>query len=156
MSRKDNYMVGDDRMRYWCSILEHQREVCRGAAIPENLKLHYGMDSGFFFGMKSEQALRSGEYIGKPFHRDAHVLVAGESGRGKTQCIVLPTMATWTGSQIILDVKGDLYDYWYKLNQGGEKKCVHFSLGESNRKYDPSIICGAACSTAAVCSLRSQ
>lgn len=137
MSKKDNYMVGDDRMRYWCSILEHQREVCRGTAIPENTKLHYGMDSGFFFGMKSEQALRFGEYIGKPFHRDAHVLVAGESGRGKTQCIVLPTMATWTGSQIILDVKGDLYDHWRQLNRGVGKKCVHFSLGESNRKYDP-------------------
>lgn len=45
MSKKDNYMVGDDLMRYWCSILEHQREVCRGAAIPENSKLHYGKDS---------------------------------------------------------------------------------------------------------------
>lgn len=137
MSKKDNYMVGDERMRYWCSILEHQREVCRGAAIPENTKLHYGMDSGFFFGMKSEPALLSGEYIGKPFRRDAHVLVAGESGRGKTQCIVLPTMATWMGSQIILDVKGDLHDYWRQLNKNTEKRCIHFSLGEAGCKYDP-------------------
>lgn len=137
MNRKDNYIVGDNRMRHWCDILEHQREVCRGAAIPKSSILEFGKYPGFFFGMKSDLALQSGEYIGKPVKRDSHVLVAGESGRGKTQCIVLPTMATWMGSQIILDVKGDLYDYWRRLNKNTGKRCVHFSLGESSRKYDP-------------------
>lgn len=74
--------------------------------------------------MKSEQDLRSGEYIGKSFHRDAHVLVAGESGRGKTQCIVLPTMATWMGSQVTLDVKGDLYEYWRKMSAASAWNCL--------------------------------
>lgn len=137
MGKKDNYVYGTDRARYWCSILEHQHKVCRGAAIPKSSILEFGKHSGFFFGMKSEQALRSGEYIGKAVRQDAHVLVAGESGRGKTQCIVLPTMATWTGSQIILDVKGDLYDYWRQLNKNTGKKCIHFSLGEAGCKYDP-------------------
>ena len=137
MNRKDNYIVGDNQMRHWCDILEHQREVCRGAAIPKSSILEFGKYPGFFFGMKSDLALQSGEYIGKPVKRDSHVLVAGESGRGKTQCIVLPTMATWMGSQIILDVKGDLYDYWRRLNKNTGKRCVHFSLGESSRKYDP-------------------
>lgn len=137
MGKKDSYRFGDDRTRYWCSILEHQRAVCRGTAIPENLILQYGEQPGFFFGMKSESALRSGEYIGKPVNRDAHILVAGESGRGKTQCIVLPTMAVWTGSQIILDVKGDLYNYWRKLNESTGKRCIHFSLEESDCQYDP-------------------
>lgn len=105
MGRKDNYMFGNDRTRYWCSILERQREVCRGKAIPESFILKYSKQPGFFFGMKSESMLKSGEYVGKPVKQDAHVLVAGESGRGKTQCIVLPTVATWTGSQIELPQK---------------------------------------------------
>lgn len=137
MGKKDNYLFGDDRTRYWCSILEHQREVCRGKVIPENMILQYGEQPEFFFGMQSEQMFKSGEYIGKPVKQDAHILVAGESGRGKTQCIVLPTMATWMGSQIILDVKGDLYNYWNKLNRDTGKKCVHFSLGKPSCKYDP-------------------
>ena len=117
MGKKDNYVYGTDRTRYWCSILEHQRKMCRGVAIPKSSILEFGKHPGFFFGMKSESALQSGEYIGKPIKRDSHVLVAGESGRGKTQCIVLPTMATWMGDQIILDVKGDLHDYWKQLNK---------------------------------------
>ena len=137
MGRKDKYMFSDNRTRYWCSILEHQREVCQGKDIPKSFILEYSEQPGFFFGIKSESMLMSGEYVGKPVKQDAHVLVAGESGRGKTQCIVLPTMATWTGSQIILDVKGDLYGYWDKLNRGTGKMCVHFSLGKSNWKYDP-------------------
>lgn len=137
MGKKDNYVYGTDRTRYWCSILEHQREMCRGAAIPKSSILEFGKHPGFFFGMKSESALQSGEYIGKPIKRDSHVLVAGESGRGKTQCIVLPTMATWMGNQIILDVKGDLHDYWKQLNKNTGKRCIHFSLGEAGCKYDP-------------------
>ena len=137
MGKKDNYVYGTDRTRYWCSILEHQRKMCRGVAIPKSSILEFGKHPGFFFGMKSESALQSGEYIGKPVKRDSHVLVAGESGRGKTQCIVLPTMATWMGDQIILDVKGDLHDYWKQLNKNTGKRCIHFSLGEAGCKYDP-------------------
>ena len=70
MNRKDNYIVGDNRMRHWCDILEHQREVCRGAAIPKSSILEFGKYPGFFFGMKSDLALQSGEYIGKPVKRD--------------------------------------------------------------------------------------
>ena len=137
MGKKDHYVYGTDRTRYWCSILERQLEMCRGAAIPKSSILEFGKHPGFFFGMKSESALQSGEYIGKPIKRDSHVVVAGESGRGKTQCIVLPTMATWTGSQIILDVKGDLHDYWKQLNKNTGKRCIHFSLGEARCRYDP-------------------
>ena len=46
-------------------------------------------------------------------------------------------MATWKGSQIVLDVKGDLYDYWGMINRETGKESVHFSLGDSNCKYDP-------------------
>ncbi len=133
----DSYLPIDERTQYWHEILESQRSMCRGIVIPKNSILQYGKHPGFFFGMKSEPLLRSGEYIGKYVKQDAHILVAGESGRGKTQCIVLPTMATWTGGQIILDVKGDLYDYWRQLNKDTGKKCIHFLLGDSNCKYDP-------------------
>lgn len=137
MGKKDNHMIYNDRTRYWCHILERQREICRGTVIPETSILQYGEHSAFFFGMKSEEMFRSGEFVGKPVSQDAHILVAGESGRGKTQCIVLPTMSTWMGSQIILDVKGDLYGYWRRLNKNNSKRCIHFSLGESRFKYDP-------------------
>lgn len=136
-NRYDSYHFSDERTNYWHDILESQRKLCRGVCVPEKLTLQYGKHSGFFFGMKSKEMLRSGKYVGKHMRQEAHILVAGESGRGKTQCIVLPTMATWMGSQVILDVKGDLYKYWEMMNRNTGKKCVHFSLGDSNCKYDP-------------------
>ncbi len=77
-------------------------------------------DSGFFFGTEQEKSAK-GKYIGKPLDKDGHILCVGESGRGKSQGLVIPTLKTWKGHQIVLDVKGDMADYWHKLNRHSEK-----------------------------------
>ena len=53
---------------------------------------------------------------------------------------VIPTMKTWRGSQIIVDVKGNLFNYWKVLNKNTGKKIKVFSPGtldDSSCGYDP-------------------
>jgi len=94
-------------------------------------------DSGFFFGTEQKRSAQ-GKYIGKPSDKDGHILCVGESGRGKSQGLVIPTLKTWKGHQIVLDVKGDMADYWRKLNGYSEKKLKVFNPGSSESlRYDP-------------------
>ena len=47
---------------------------------------------------------------------------------------------TWRGSQIIIDVKGNLAQYWYRLNKNSGKKVKIFdpgSLENISFGYDP-------------------
>jgi type IV secretion system protein VirD4 len=41
--------------------------------------------------------------------RDRHVLAFAPSGSGKTTCLVIPTLFTWSASVIVLDIKGELW-----------------------------------------------
>ncbi len=105
--------------------------------IPDIFKLYIDRDSGFFFGMEKGMVAQD-IYIGKPAGVDGHILGVGESGRGKTQGMVIPTLRTWEGFQVVLDVKGDLANYWKKLNRFSGKKLKVFHPGSSaSLKYDP-------------------
>jgi len=99
-------------------------------SLPKELKLKLQADSGFFFGLRK----KAENYAGKPAEMDGHILVAGGPGTGKTSGIVIPTMRTWRGSQIILDVKGDLHHYHSFFS----KRLLWFSPGsEKSCRYDP-------------------
>jgi type IV secretion system protein VirD4 len=71
---------------------------------------------------------------------DSHILVVGTPGNGKTTGIVMSTTVTWRGIQIIVDVKGNLYSHWKRLNKHTGKKIKIFRpcapKGNSCR-YDP-------------------
>ena len=104
--------------------------------VPRELEMDLHEYSGFFFGMASDQT----KYVGKPADKDGHILVTGFPGSGKTMGLVIPTMKTWRGFQIILDVKGDLYNYWKLLNQHSGKKIKVFRPDAYNGsccRYDP-------------------
>jgi type IV secretion system protein VirD4 len=104
--------------------------------IPKELEMDLYEDSGFFFGMKSER----NKCVGKPSHIDGHYIVCGFLGSGKTNAIVIPSMMTWRGTQIIIDVKGNLYSYWKKLNKYSGKKVKVIRPGapkDNNCRYDP-------------------
>jgi len=88
-------------------FMREQSPLREGNVIPEILELSLYEHSGFFFGMKHERNV----FIGKPAHEEGHILIAGVPGSGKTQAVVIPTMMTWRGIQIIIDVKGNLYNY---------------------------------------------
>ena len=90
---------------------------------------------GVFFGFVCDD---SGEtMVGKGMDDDAHILISGGSGQGKTQGIVIPTMATWAGSQIVLDIKGELLAFHAQLPR---KRTMVFSpecLDGNSCLYDP-------------------
>ena len=118
--------------------------------VPKELKLKLGKDSGFFFGMMKESwryigivsGVIEGEwrYIGKRATQDGHILIVGDPGRGKTASQVIPTMSTWEGIQVIIDVKGNLSDCWKKLNNHKGKKVLVFNPNNPEScHYDPFL-----------------
>lgn len=115
---------------------DHPNRGQRKNLVPEKLKLVLGEDTGFFFG-KVDGGYG---YIGKPDTEDGNILTVGESGRGKTMSVVAPTMGTWGGIQIIIDVKGNLFGYWKKLNsQRGKRVMVFDPENPESSHYDPFI-----------------
>jgi len=123
-------------MESYDPFLYEQGRYRRGNVIPNGLEMNLYSDSGFFFGTKGDP----NGFIGKPACQDGHVLVAGVPGSGKTMGIVIPTLMTWRGSQIILDTKGDLFRYWLCLNKHDGKRFLLFRPGAETGcgcHYDP-------------------
>ena len=115
-------------------FLYEQSRYRSGTIIPEIMDLDVSSDSGFFFGTTNKR----NAYIGKPANQDGHILVTGTPGSYKSTGIVMPTLMTWRGSQVILDVKGDMRDHWRYANSYHSKKLLVFSPGsEYSCRYDP-------------------
>lgn len=137
MERYNEYALffENSRPNKFNPFLHEQNQFREGNIIPDQLELSFFKDSGFFFGMKNER----NHFIGKSSLYDGDVLINGISGSGKTEGVVLPTMMTWKGVQIIIDVKGDLLSSWFKLNRP-RKKFKVFNPGASkfySCGYDP-------------------
>jgi len=103
--------------------LHVQNYMREGNKIHEKFKLNLHEDSGFFFGMKGNRYT----YIGMPADEEGNILITGLQGSGKTMAIVIPTMYSWKGFQIIVDVKGNLYRHWKSLNGHTGKRILLFS-----------------------------
>ena len=67
-----------------------------------------------------------------------NVLVVGTSGAGKTRSIVTPNLLQATGSYIVSDPKGNLYEKYgpYLKNQGYEVKKLDFTDPENSSHYN--------------------
>lgn len=67
-----------------------------------------------------------------------NVLVVGTSGAGKTRSIVTPNLLQATGSYIVSDPKGNLYEKYgpYLKNQGYEVKKLDFTDPENSAHYN--------------------
>ena len=90
--------------------------------IPEDLECPIGTSS-VFFGISPKD---SSKQICKPIDKDGHVGVFGESSRGKTTGIVIPTMKMFSGAQFILDTKGTLPEQWRQCHQGSSRVLKEF------------------------------
>lgn len=68
-----------------------------------------------------------------------NVLVCGTSGAGKTRTIVTPNLLMASGSYIVSDPKGNLYNKWknYLEEKGYEVKKVDFTRPKESMKYNP-------------------
>jgi type IV secretion system protein VirD4 len=67
--------------------------------------------------------LEISEESGNPvvFTREGSAITIAPPGSGKTQCHVFPTLLTWKGPAVVLDVKGEIYagtSKWRKENVG--------------------------------------
>ena len=95
----------------------------QGRVIPEHFRLRLDADSGVFFGLDRDH----GYYVGKSSTMDGHICVIGESGRGKTESIVKPTMLTFqNGSAIVFDFKDNLHKHWISTARSLGKRSVVF------------------------------
>jgi len=59
---------------------------------------------GVFFGQDS-----NGYYICKPEKEDGHILVIGGVGSGKSSCVAIPSLLTWSNPIFAIDIKGELH-----------------------------------------------
>lgn len=70
--------------------------------------------------------------------RNNHTLIVGASGSGKTRHVVEPNLVTMTGSYVISDPKGALYQKYASFfrENGYEVSCVDFIHPEYSNRYN--------------------
>lgn len=43
-----------------------------------------------------------------PANNEGHTIVFGGSGSGKTSALLIPTLRSWTGTSLVIDISGDI------------------------------------------------
>lgn len=119
-------------------FVEDQSAERRGGRIPQYMVHRERQNANVFFGWRQNKDVVY--YIGKPQDRDGHVLVVGGAGSGKSSCIAIPTLGTWDGTFVAIDIKGELSKNWPCVRRtrypvkvfdfSKEKKSITF-------RYDP-------------------
>ena len=96
------------------ALLKHQQDsqmVVNNPPDTLRLKCH---DGGVHFGA---DPFDSTGYVGKHQEDDGHIMVVGGPGCHKTTGITLPTILTWQGTFVAVDVKGDISDFCLRHQQ---------------------------------------
>lgn len=105
--------------------------------IPKKLDLSW-QDSGFFFGKEDRDDID--RYIGLPQEEESHILVIGGTGTGKSSSIAMPTLETWKGAIVAVDVKGELSEHYARLYEADlvERPFIVFDpADEESVCFDP-------------------
>ena len=68
----------------------------------EKLDNRLKVDDGIVFGRVGNK------YITKPYTEDGHTLIIGGAGSGKSSCIAIPTLLSWSNPVFAIDIKGEL------------------------------------------------
>lgn len=105
--------------------------------IPKKLNLSW-QDSGFFFGKEDRDDID--RYIGLPQEEESHILVIGGTGTGKSSSIAMPTLETWKGAIVAVDVKGELSEHYARLYEADlvERPFIVFDpADEESVCFDP-------------------
>ena len=58
--------------------------------------------SGIIFGRKKDKVLYS------PTQKEPHIFVCAGTGKGKTSSVLIPTLRSWNGSSLTIDISGDI------------------------------------------------
>jgi len=85
---------------------------------------------GVFFGKHPEECVSLGrkvnKYIVKPETSDGHVLVVGGVGSGKSSCIAIPTLHSFSNSVFAIDIKGELYEKTRPQREWGRRGRIQY------------------------------
>ena len=118
----------------------HMRpEILRRNPTPDHMILNQGDDGGFWFGIRPDGS-SFGEHIVKPQDVEGHILCVGGPGSGKTARIVAPSLQTWSGHIVVIDVKsnGDLTNRCVRAGKALGKHTIIFSPTiEGGCGFDP-------------------
>ena len=93
-------------------FVEDQSTERIGVKFPPYMLHAEQQNANFFFGIRHNHGTQKTYYIGKPQDRDGHVLVVSGAGSGKSSCIAIPTLGTWSGTFFAIDIKGELSKNW--------------------------------------------
>lgn len=118
--RKYNDLVGDQSLERY------------GNNVPKYMLHEEEYEADFFFGAKYYENRTVKRYVGKPINRDGHILVVGGAGSGKSSCIAIPTLKTWSGTIFAIDIKGELTEQWEKI-KGDKRPDKIFNLTKKNQ-----------------------
>lgn len=104
-----NWLAGERDFSWFSAFNPEKREERRmplserrklNPPVPANLRA--GRGPMFFFGRSANQ------YIGRKEEAEGHIVCFGGSGLGKSACIAIPTLYTWDGAMLAIDIKGEL------------------------------------------------
>jgi type IV secretion system protein VirD4 len=108
-----------------------------GNKIPDKMINSDKNDTGVFFGKKNIDG--EIKYVGKPTDIEGNVLVIGGEGSGKSSCFSIPTINSWKGRFVAIDIKGELISAWEKIKTPkASAKIIDFTGKlEESFSYDP-------------------
>lgn len=100
-------------------------------------------------GLVSESGVVYGKFnntlVAKSENLEGHSLIVGGTGTGKTRGVVIPTLLTWKGSIIAIDIKGELEKRTRaKRESMGQRVIVLNPDKENSSKYDPIGMCSTS------------
>lgn len=109
-------------------------------AVPQELRLMRN-EPGIFFGTPLKDTDGQQFYAGRPMRAEGHVLCSGGPGSGKTRHMVMNTVKTWAGLQVVLAIKGGLADFCTQVAHRTGRDVWVFSPMKQNGDfyYDPFI-----------------
>lgn len=85
--------------------------------LPKGISIHTDTP-GFYFGEFMDDK-HADHYVGALLGFEGNVAVIGSNGSGKSSCIAQPTIARWTGSLCVVDVKGEHTECYSRLYTQG-------------------------------------
>lgn len=89
---------------------------------------------GVVFGTLNENL------IVKECKKPGNILVVGAPGKGKSQCLSIPTLLNWKGSALVIDIKRELYAYTNNV-QAKKGKVFVFDPEQNGHAYNPVKEC---------------
>jgi type IV secretion system protein VirD4 len=87
-------------------------------------------DDEFFLGQDGDKNIA--------FGGPGALISIGRPGSGKTQCHAMTNLLNWSGSALVLDIKGELYDKTHKWREQNVGPVIRFSpFKKETARYNP-------------------